>query len=86
VNEIDPELIIKNSLENEGTTKYSCFKLKEGFQSYMQVGLRVYKQGSLGVHLYDTRGQIRLSKNEEAEIDVMLEVHSIGKTKRSSKN
>ena len=74
VDEISPDLVVKSTLENEGTTKYSCFKLKEGFQSLMQVGLHTYKHGVLGVHLFDTRGQIRLNKNEEAEIDIMLEV------------
>ena len=69
-----PELIIKNTLENEGTTKFSCFHLKEPLLSRLEVSGKEYVTGNMGIFIYDTRGQIRMNLNEGAEIDAMLAV------------
>lgn len=71
---ISSELVVKNTLENEGTTKFSCFKLREGVKSSMMIAGKQYIQGTLGISLYDTRGQITMNKREEAEYSALLEV------------
>ena len=71
---ISTELVVKNTLENEGTTKFSCFKLREGVKSSMTIAGKQYVQGTLGISLFDTRGQITMNKREEAEYSALLQV------------
>ena len=68
------DLIIKGTEENEGTTKYSRFVLKESMTSKMTVGTKLFEIRNMGVNIYDTRGQIWLNEKEEAELDALVQV------------
>ena len=74
IDKISNDLIVKASLENEGTTKFSQFHLKKGVKSSMTINGKSYAQGTLGISLFDTRGQIKMSKKEETEINYLIEV------------
>ena len=67
-------LVIKGTEENEGTTKYSRFVLKEPMKSRMVVGTKLFEVRNMGVNIYDTRGQIWLNEKEEAEVDALVQV------------
>lgn len=60
--------------ENEGTTKYTCFPLKESVFSKMVVGNKVHDLRSLGIKIFDTRGQIWMNNREGTEISMLLQV------------
>lgn len=74
MDKISTELVVKDSLENEGTTKFSCFKLKEGVKSTMKINGKTLVQGTLGISLFDTRGQIMMNQQEETQIDYLMQV------------
>ena len=78
VKNVSDNLIVKQLDENEGTTKFSQFELKKGIKSKMEINGKEHILRSLGVVIYDTRGQIRLNKKEKSEIDVLIEVISKG--------
>lgn len=71
---ISPDLVIKDALENEGTTHFSCFRLQEGVKSAMTLAGKQYVQGTLGLNLFDTRGQITMNTREESEMRALLQV------------
>ena len=60
--------------QNEGTTRYTKFVLKESIHSRMTVGGKVHDLRSLGVNVFDTRGQIWMSPREGAEINMLIQV------------
>lgn len=70
--EISEELVIKGSAENEGTRRLSRFRLSDSKQSVLTVDGKSYTQNYVGLHFFDTRGQIWFSKNEEADLDHLL--------------
>ena len=74
MDKISTELVVKDSLENEGTTKFSCFKLKEGVKSTMKINGKTLVQGTLGISLFDTRGQIMMNQKEETQMDYLMQV------------
>lgn len=74
IKNINENLIIKKLDENEGTTKFTQFELKKGIKSKMEINGKEHILRSLGVIIYDTRGQIRLNKKEKSEIDILIEV------------
>ena len=78
VSEITPNLVIKEMDENEGTTQYTRFVLKESIHSRMTIGDKVHDLRSLGVNVFDTRGQIWMNPREGAEINILLQVNSKG--------
>lgn len=74
VKEISDELVIKEMNENEGTTRYTCFALKESILSKMVVGNKVHDLRSIGINVFDTRGQIWMNPREKAEISMLIQV------------
>lgn len=74
VDKISADLVIKDTHENEGTTQFSCFKLREGVKSSMTIAGKQYVQGTLGLNLFDTRGQITMNTREESEINALIQV------------
>ena len=44
----------------------------------MTINGKTFIQGTLGISLFDTRGQITMSKKEGAEIDYLMQVRSLG--------
>ena len=65
---------MRGTEENEGTTKYSQFVLKEAMISKMTVGTKLFQIRNMGVNIYDTRGQIWLNSKEEAEMNALVQV------------
>lgn len=71
---ISSEIVVKGAQENEGTTKFSCFRLREGVKSSMTIAGKQYVQGTLGINLFDTRGQITMNRREESEMKALMQV------------
>lgn len=74
LDKISADLVIKDTLENEGTTKFSCFRLREGVKSSMTIAGKQYVQGTLGLNLFDTRGHITMNSREESEMKALIQV------------
>lgn len=73
-------LVIRKLSQNEGTEKFTCLPLKPSQMSTVQSGRQEYRYKTLGVNLFDTRGQILMNEKEKKQLSMVIE----GKIKNMS--